>query len=58
MPQRSNRFAALASTDGDEQRDEEQPLTVVRSQRSTRSAAKAAKRQRQLSAVQPARQGE
>ena len=43
-PQQSNRFAVLASTDDDEQRDEEQPFTVVRPQRSTRTAAK---RQRQ-----------
>lgn len=54
-PQQSNRFAVLASTDDDEQRDEEQPFTVVRPQRSTRTAAK---RQRQQSAVQPARQAE
>ena len=54
-PQQSNRFAVLASTDDDEPRDEGQPFTVVRSQRSTRSAAK---RQRQQSAVQSARQAE
>ena len=45
----------LASTDDDEQRDEEQPFTVVRPQRLTRTVAK---RQRQQSAVQPARQAE
>ena len=55
-PQQSNRFAVLASTDDDdEQRDEGQPFTMVRSQRSVRSAAK---RQRQQSAVQSTRQAE